>query len=220
MTITFVMRAEADGDLSFDSTGAVALVAVCRSFASAETMVDGRGNTWTRRTFTEIGTYRHAIFDCLAPTSLGAGHTLAGSLAGVSQGSIVLYRLTGASAFTYDVSSASNDGTFSASSCQPGSITPTANNAHIFTGAFIGNFNGSSPTIDSGFPEDYADIAEVNGAIIQTTAAAINPTISFGATSRWAASIAAYLPASSPSATANLVGGKLTGSMLLNSLAR
>lgn len=79
------------------------------------------------------------------------------------------------------------DASFSATSCQPGSVTPTDNDTLWLIGV-AGSALTVPRAINSGFTVAFGNDGRISGSLNQATAAALNPTVSWGAGSRWAVS--------------------------------
>lgn len=177
------------------TTSGTLLVAVLHYYSAlgATPISDSKGNTWTARTdYTSAAGYHIKVYYCVNPT-VGASHTFSST---ADYCSISLVGVTGNNATPYDTESGNNS--TSASTLQPGSITPSVNGCLLVTGLTVGN--SSAGSIDSGFT--LGPSTSVNAAIgssfaykIQSTAAAINPTWSNGAgASPMIVDIAAFKP--------------------------
>jgi hypothetical protein len=202
--ISFISAgANAGGDTSIvtiDTTGADLLVASGNYFTSsgAGTLTDGYSNTWTALTPRDTGGGvggTNQMYYCLNPV-VGSGHSFTwarpsifGSLAVSAYHGV---KLTSAFDLENGASSAS------ATTLQPGSITPSEDNEVLVTSLLnIGTF--STPSIDSGFTirayasggGSYFDVAIAD--LIQSSAGAANPTWTSTASSqRMAAEIASF----------------------------
>jgi hypothetical protein len=177
-----------------DTTGANLIVLAVARYqgGTGVTVSDSKGNTWTALTDHPTATDPAIrLYYCLAPT-VGSGHTFQMSGTGVYP-SVSMSAFSGASA--YDSQQNGNASDSSATSGQPGSITPSENNCVAVTGAVT---NGTSLVVDG----DYSAHATVSspGAgytsgiaySIQTTAAATNPTWSWTGGSSHAEAIASF----------------------------
>lgn len=145
---------------------------------SAAGLTDSLGNTWsvsppTKRTSGPGGNSRASIYYCAAPTT-GAGHTF--TFTGGSLESFEVYVAKGAHATPYDTESGTGNGT------QPGSMTPSVNGC-LLVCALSADTTASVPTLNSGFiavgARGYVSSQYLQSGgsyLIQTTAAAINPT--------------------------------------------
>ena len=167
---------------SIDTTGAHLLVAFVASYdgATAPTLSDSKGNTWTGRTaVSRSGAQRGRFHDVTTTPTVGTGHTFTLTGSGVFASLLVLAFSESASP-AFDGESAGS--TFSAAnSAQPGSLTPSVNDSVLITALALDGV--STESINGGFT--LTNEAEnvpgacygVTGAyLIQTTAAAANPT--------------------------------------------
>jgi hypothetical protein len=170
---------------SFNSTGADLLVAVYAGYSSAVAPSnDSKGNTWTRAlNFYDTVTPNYAsIWYVVAPT-VGSGHTLA-VVGGTSYyaGWCVACFSGALQSSPLDANTVTNIAG-SGTTIQPGSVTPSANNELVICG--IGaRFSATAPSI-SGNGFTITDSMGNNGTynwatalayVIQTSAAAVNPT--------------------------------------------
>jgi hypothetical protein len=164
--------------------------------ATGLSLTDTKGNTWVP--LTAVGTGGGAggflkFYYCLNPT-VGSGHgfTWAGTSAFGSIAVAAYSRLKLTSAFDVE----NGAGNASATSIQPGSITPSEDNELIVTGLL--KFTFSSPTVNSGFNiRTYAqgggsnfDVAIAD--LIQSSAASVNPLWSNANADRIASVIASF----------------------------
>lgn len=176
----------------FDTTGAN-LIVVALSFdgGSTPTLSDSKGNTWTALTL-GAGSPRARLYYCQAP-SVGSGHTF--SISGTNTfGSVNVQAFSGAIVSPFDVE---NTAAGTSTSPQAGSITPGFNNELVVAATATGNGNINS--IDGGFtstnPVNYLASNHYGIGIaylIQTTAAAANPTWTLSVSGGWAARIASF----------------------------
>lgn len=178
-----------------DSTGGDLICVSCAAGGNAggATITDSKGNTYSL-----VASGDSEIHYCQAPT-VGTGHTF--TMSGGSEFapgmSVAVY--SGSAATPLDQHATPSGST------QPGSITPTQDGELIVTG--LDGHDGSGFTIDSGFT--VATQTPFTGGqwwgsaqayLVQGTAAAVNPTWSYGISS----SIASFKPAG---------GGSITGTM-------
>lgn len=166
--------------------------------AAAPSFSDSYGNTWVP-ILTEVNANgeRGSLYYVANPT-VGSSHTISVSNAGNSGGA-TFAAFSGAHATPLD--QASSDG-----GTQPGSVTPSENN-ELLVSAF-GAGDGAAPgpfTPDGGFTvTDYIDYVffgtEPNALayLIQTTAAAANPSWSPGSGPVFIASFAPAIPLPAP----------------------
>ena len=169
---------------SIDTTGATLLVAVV-TYTGTPTVSDSKSNTWTALTCQQ----NTSVYSCIyyvnsGSPSVGSGHTftISGAVT-VSVINVMAFSGTGASPFDNQ----NGNSSLLVSTIQPGSITPSQNNDIIITGLSGGNNFGAANTIDSGFTITYQkavtggiNYGHAGAYLIQTTAAAVNPTWNMG----------------------------------------
>jgi hypothetical protein len=202
-----------------NSTGADLIVILAGNYngglGSTVTLTDSKGNTWTPLTKRTGGAQDGQLFYCANPT-VGTGHTFTlTSVGGSGFPFIGVLAVTGANAIPFDVENGS--GGTGTSSRQPGSITPAQDNSLVVAGINAGA--GIDPvTVDGGFAASASGYDGANhlgggiGYLIQTTAAAANPTWSWGGgNADTAAVIGAFKPAAGGSATGYTWSGPSTG---------
>ena len=181
-----------------DTTGAdfFVLVIACPD-TYTDTPTDSYGNTWT-----EITSYSNAepkvrTFYSTANGGAGAGHTFTAPNDVV--GTIFAAAFSGGDqSAPLDVQNGANA---YASSLATGQITPTENDCLIIAGYSV-NGSGASPmSIDSGMTEvqeeNFVSGTSYGGSIsykIQTTATAINPTLTRSDTNGQAATVISFKP--------------------------
>lgn len=208
MAFSLVVSTKAEGALygsttpGVNTTGADLIVAaMAGGINSAAIISDNKSNTWTTIVTSGAvdGNGKVRMWYCLAPT-VGTGHTFTvgtGASPGINSG-IVVMAFSGAAASSALDQYTSNFSTSSATTGTPGSITPTENNELIvFAGPCGGNtttFSGTSlgvvqETITGTSGVDYSIGI---GYYAQSTAAAINPTMTWSSTTSWAAAIASF----------------------------
>lgn len=209
MSIAYIASTIATGNSSggttsaIDTTGAN-LIVLAVSYFSATTISDSYGNTWTALSPSTAagGNPVEQLFYCPLPI-VGSGHTFTA----LSYPAIYVLAVSGASATPLDQQ---NGATGSATSLQPGSITPTQNGCLIVTG--IGGNPFASGSISGAFSALTADLTPgVNegggGAYeMQPTAVAVNPTWSWTGSGSSAAVIASFLPAAGGGPVSHLFG--------------
>jgi hypothetical protein len=184
---------------SINTTGANFIVVYISDYLpSSTTLSDNKSNTWTALT-AKAGTSqsRSQLYYCYAPT-VGAGHTFTAGNSGGSYPSISVQAWSGIASSPFDVENGGVTG--SASSLQPGSVTPGSANEIVITG--VGGITQGTISIDSGFT--ISDQFAYNGAafggsmayLIQTTATAENPTWSWNGGANEASAVIATFKAS------------------------
>lgn len=174
-----------------NTTGANFLVAAVSSYEvnAAPTLSDSNSNAgWTGLTQqTNAGGARVRLFYCLSPT-VGSGHTF--TLAGAgSYAALAVAAFSGAAASSaFDQQNGATDAT-SLQTFQPGGVTPSEDNELLVAAVGSGTSTVAASTwsIDLGFTvaetEDYTGAAHFALALaylVQTAAAAKNPTWTFG----------------------------------------
>ncbi len=183
-----------------DTTGSNLLVVAVSSYAlnARPAVSDSKGNTWTELTaYTNpaVDVTRHQLWYCI-PSSVGGSHTFTATGTGSFCG-ICAAAFSGAkSSSPFDAQN--GNGSNGATSLATGSVTPSEDNEVLVAGV---NVNGAGTiAIDLSFT-----IADSNGYsagvnfscaiayLIQTTAAAKNPTWSqSGASAAMAGAIATF----------------------------
>jgi hypothetical protein len=156
-----------------DTTGANLLIVVSTSWGDTSDPTDNMGNTFLEGITVISGSRRLYVWYCINPT-VGAGHTVTKTGNAASTG-LLAYS---ASSPTFDQASAgaSGNGTSAAS----GSFTPAQNGSLIISGLLVEG--GNKPyAVDSGLTIQNDEGAGgaynlVDADLVQTTAAAINPT--------------------------------------------
>lgn len=200
---------------SINTTGANLIVIAVASYAVASVPVitDSNSNTWTNIINTaSAANGRASLFYCLNPT-VGAGHTFTATRTGGYQ-NLAVVAFSGAKATS--VTDQSNGATTGAATAlATGSITPSEDNELIVSALCFNAVN--TIAIDSGMTisNQVNYVSGVNFGImcaykIQTTAAAINPSASWGTSTQAEISIASFKAepaASSSSRRNNLIGG-------------
>lgn len=179
---------------AINTTGAnLIVVGVHDVGTNPSSISDSASNTWTlakAQLGTSVGV---ALYYCYNPTT-SASHTFSES--GASDPSMFVIAFSGAVSSPLDQT---NSGTSSATTVQTGSVTPSQNNEIL---AVIGaNGSGGSVTlnsIDSGFTiTDKVPGAGANASggiayLFQSTAASVNPTLTFSTSNGNAAAIATF----------------------------
>lgn len=188
-----------------DSTGAnFGRIEVCwyNGETGEVTVNDNKGNTWIPLTKRTNGIFSLQGWYCENPT-VESGHTVSATGPNTFPGIAVQF-------FAFDATpsgSLLNEGSAnfsSQSSAQPGSFTPSADNALIFCSVGLTDNASGTPAIDSGF-SGYA-VTWVFGTsegvglgfLAQTTAAAVNPTWTWTGASTGSCSIDAFSTGGSP----------------------
>lgn len=159
------------------------LVAMC-DITTAPTVSDSNSNTWTeiRNHDNGFGRVIRLYRSAAGSTVVGSGHTFTVSLTNGVIG-FAVSAFSGAASSSIDDQENSNGAIFS-STLAPGSITPSENDTVVITGVGCSD-SGSDPSSINGSFTIGAHVASDAGAtgfgcgiayLIQTTAAAANPT--------------------------------------------
>lgn len=180
---------------SGDTTGCKLLTIVCSEYlTSSSTISDSKGNTWTGRTSKNAGNIACRVYDCINPT-VGSGHTFQAAGSGTFPTIIVQGFDDAVSAFDVQNGAATASGVTSQA---PGSATPTENNEVVVTGigsdAVTSSFsvNGGFTISDQGTFGSGTHMGGASAYLIQTTAAAANPSWSWTPSSGAAAVSSTY----------------------------
>lgn len=189
---------------AIDTTGYdLIVIGITNAGTAAATPTDSKGNTWTALTGQTGGGVISRFWYCINPT-VGSGHTFSTSQA-FSYPSIFVLAIAGAAAAGFD----QQNGTASASatSIQPGSITPTEDN-ELVVALCTNDDTGNTLSINGGFTIAQQNVtvafqAEGGGLayLIQTTATAANPTWSWGGSSEAASTVIASFKAAAGGST-------------------
>ena len=182
---------------AISTIGANFLILTLAYYTTAPTFSDSAGNTWTTvRTDTQATNDHLKTYICYSPIT-SASHTFTASASGTYP-SIAISAWSGVLSSGLDKQSGA--GSNSASSIQPGSITPTVNKELLICVFGSNNAATSSQTINSPFTSLDAFGPQPNALgvgmayYIQPTAGAINPTWSFGGNSLLISSIFSFKP--------------------------
>jgi len=183
-------QAAASGDVSvtsnsLDTTGAnliIAVTAILPGSSNAPVISDSKGNSWTDRTAYTSSQPVAVRVSYTIPTSVGSGHTFTTTNNQTSYKNLFILAFSGCHATTpYDKEAGSGLGS-SSSPRTFGSVTPAVNGSVVI--AAHGNSFGGSIAADGGFTYQTtswtgAAVAAAVGYLIQTTAAAANPSWSW-----------------------------------------
>lgn len=191
---------------AIDTTGASFLVASVAwySLGTGPTVTDSKSNTWSSLTTYSAAGIANRLWYCI-PSSVGSGHTFTGTGSG-SYSSMQVLAFSGQAVSPFDVE---NGATVGSTTIQPGSITPSEDNELVVVGLAHENNGGSAVSIDGGFTaykSAYSGGTSEGGGIaylIQTTAAAANPTWNIGSSAVMAATIACFKAAAGASPKSN-----------------
>lgn len=185
MSITLVRTASgtvaSGAAITFDSTGAdLIVVTVGFSNNATMTMVDSKGNTPVALTkyFSSLNATSQIWYITNLGANVGSGHQLTLSGGGTAVAATV--RVYSGAHFTAPFTAENGSGATGGTTIRPGSITPPDNNSVVVTG-YVGLLTGTPETVDSSFINLVAVSGTPNWAVasadlIQTTAAAVNPT--------------------------------------------
>lgn len=203
-----------------NTTGANLLVATVADANTLDSTVsDSNGNTWVKLTNRQI-IQRCVLFYCINPGAVGAGHTF--TLVGTATfGSLYVQAWSGVDiAAGFDKENGASAA--GAASIATGSVTPANNDSLLVAG--LNSDTTNTISINGGFT--ISDQLTTNGGVavggamaylVQTTAAAANPTWSWTGANNPNAAIAVFKAGAGGGggARARLVGGKLVGGGLL-----
>jgi hypothetical protein len=187
---------------AIDTTGANLIVLVTsEDVTKTPVPTDSNGNSYTNLTkFGAATSPGVTIWYKLSPI-VGAGHTFTNTPSGGGNSFPAIAVLAFSGAGSAGVDASQNGSTGTANTRQPGSITPSENNEVVIASSgWNGAIGVASAVINGGFnsPPDQVDSGSNNyGAaisyLIQTSAAAANPTWTYGVSSPAAAAgIAAF----------------------------
>jgi len=199
MAVAFVSRGSAQwsgNNTTIDTTGATLLVVWAADGAgNVGSLSDSKGNTWTPLpTRIEPGSFVTGRFlYCVSPT-VGTGHvfTLGGPWFAWT-----VWAFSGVASYH----SESGNTTAGTQPIASGSVTPSANGALILAG--MSYFDSGTPSVAPGFtthniPKTGSSVGNMSGWLVQTTAAAINPTWSWtGTLTNIVVATAVFLPSAS-----------------------
>lgn len=187
---------------AYDTTGATLLVLVLSDFfpVTLSAITDNKSNGWTALTSSGVVANGRVTIFYSVPVSVGTGHTFTATRIGTNTSfpSIAVMAFSGASATPADLESGATAA--AATSVQPGSITPSADNALVIAGVTFDVTN--TIAVDSDFlgllQVDHLTNQHFGVAMaykIQTTAAAVNPTFSWASAADAASRQASFLAA-------------------------
>lgn len=186
-TVGFIASTSAVGGTGNITTGTIntsganfLIILISSQQGTSYTISDSKSNTWRALTLkATAGTQQARLYYATTTTKIGASHTFTITGSNVYATIYVQAFSNVSQSSTFDKENgASGTGT----SIQPGSVTPANNNALIISGL---SFNQSSTmqAINSGFTrtswKNFGSGNNYGGAmayLIQTTAAAVNPT--------------------------------------------
>lgn len=176
---------------SIDTTGANLIVGVVSQVGTSGTYSDSKGNTWTPLTQRVVsGSGAASQLHYVASPTVGSGHTFSHSGTSVYP-TVAVTAWSGAAASPFDQETG-NSAT-SGSTIAPGSLTPSQDNCVVITGFQVDAVSYSS--INGGFTASdtvtySAGNHEAGGMayLIQTSAAAANPTWTFTGSSSYLSS--------------------------------
>ena len=196
MALTLIASVAGDGTTSaINTTGADLIVLVVAGGSFTLTATDSKSNTWTGLT------QRHHTSDndgrllyCYAPT-VGSGHTFT---APHTYETVAVLAFSGAKTSPFDT----ENGNIGSSPLSTGSITPSEDNCVVVAGFGLGG-NCNTFSIDgsfTGLTSNTAVSGSTYGAaiayLIQTTAAAANPALTYSGGGGGNAMIASFKAAS------------------------
>lgn len=182
---------------AINTTGADLIVLEVSDYLldSPSTISDSKGNTWTTLTTYDSGQFNRSRLMYVKNPTVGSGHTFTATTT-TGYPSIAVQAWSGAH-LTSPFDQQNGSGFFAATSIQPGSITPTENNELVVTG--VGSLIVGAVSVNGGFTisdqVDYSPgvhFAVALAHLVQTTAAAANPTWSWSGAAQGATGIASF----------------------------
>lgn len=197
---TFLVQTTKGGDVTtvtsdaIDTSGATFIAIAIAHYSSPHgTLSDSKGNSWNARTTYGSGSYFITEHWC-RPTTVGSGHTFTVASAGGTYPAIAIMAFSGGDATPYDTENGVASGSFT--TLQPGSITPSQNNCLVVSA--ISWSAATTCSINGGFSTPQF-VKNVSGGqwvgqsyLIQTTAAAANPTWTLDGLNAGSAAIASF----------------------------
>lgn len=161
------------------------------------TLSDNKGNTYTNLTKQSSATTESAIQGYCASPTVGTGHTFRFDNSSCSSKSVGGFAFAGAHATPFDQETGAVGTT--GTTLATGSVTPSVDGCVLTTNVSFGS--SAIPTVPSGYTGTshayvgFARQAAGLGRLIQTTAAASNPTWTGDANKYPAATLAVFKPA-------------------------
>ena len=186
---------------AINTTGANLLIVLAGSIDNftAPTITDSKSNSWTALSTYNAGeSWPTMTIFYSAGGTVGSGHTFTATASALFP-SIVAMAFSGAdTGAPFDGEDSGTDSADSTESVQPGSITPNTDNALVVTGLSLFT-STDDPDIDGGFTEGpfiifqgSQSIPIASAYLIQTSAAAANPTWSWTGASTRTTAIASF----------------------------
>jgi hypothetical protein len=183
---------------AYDTSGANFIVVAVQwlTGGSAPTLADSKGNSWTPLTQYGTGPSWTRLFYA-QNASCGAGHTFTLSATGFGYPTLVMAAFSGVNASAFDVENGAVNGG-GGSTLQPGIVTPGVDNCLVVSSFCFNQGGDYGPGVDSGF--SILDTLPSGGApgslacLVQTTAAAVNPTWTLSSGVQRVATIAVFRP--------------------------
>lgn len=194
---------------NIDTTGADLIVfTIFSASGSSPTATDSKGNTYALQlTRTDTAFAQVQIYSCSSPT-VGSGHNFTTGGGSLNQSGVITAWSGSKLVGVFDQSASDWNG--GVATIQPGSITPTENDCLLIaTTCFAGGTAGVG-SIDSGFFVDSSlQLSYVSGSyyggmqayLIETSAAAQNPTTTLSVTPTRLSSAIASFKSASPSSS-------------------
>lgn len=177
---------------AIDTTGADLLVAAVGAYNLGVTwpssFTDSAGNTWIQEAAAQNGNISGFIYSCVAPTT-STTHTFTISHTG-SYASASILAMSGVDTVTPRPQSPVSNNAASATTIQPGSLTPGAAGNLMVTAIAHGHYSGGTMSLNSGYTvqehQNYVGGTAVGSAIGYEEApstSALNPTWTWSSTS-------------------------------------
>ena len=182
---------------SRNTTGAnlIVIVTASNDGGGFVTVSDSQSNTWTGLTsYSDPSAPGVRIWYCFSP-STSSTHTF--TVSGTSEfPGIAMAAYSGAATSPFDVQNGTNNAS-GGTTLQPGSVTPSANGELLIVGLASGGDTGDTFSIDSSFTMVESNCTSGGFGVsladlVQTTATAVNPTVTSTASCRMAVAIATF----------------------------
>ena len=163
------------------STADTIFIIVAYQTSGTISLSDSKSNTWTLiRTENNGFDIKNALYRSDTPATVGSGHTFTATLSG-GVVAVAITAFAGGATSSIDDQNEGN-GTIFSSTIAPGSITPTADNTIVITGATASDDTTDPNSINGGFTiaAHFANGSSSFGVgiayLVQTTATAADPT--------------------------------------------
>ncbi len=208
MTIALLAQAKGNGNGTYstgalDSTGASLLVVVFTDNGTQPAISDSKGNTWFVAKRQSVGRGETIAYAWGSGLVVGTGHTFTFTLA-AQFGSGQAWAFSGVETASDPLDQTNGGGNAFTTTQATGSVTPTADGELLISGLGFDN-QAALPTVNGGFSTPYGDIGSggaylgsASAYLIQSTAAAANPTWTIVTNNQTNAPIATFKATSTP----------------------